>query len=137
MAGEPNAFDLVKALQATGTRTVLLDAYNRKALQQGLKQSLKEAGEGVFTTLVVRGGCIKKVPAAKKGIRLKINEEKCDKCYTCLICPGIEAKPGEFPRFNNLCSVCGEQGQALKDVTPAPALWGANYAAFRTGRSLL
>ena len=122
LAGESNAFDLVKALQATGTRTVVLDAYNRKALQQGLKQSFKDAAEGVFTTLVVRGGCIKKVPAAKKGIRLKINEEKCDKCYTCLICPGIEAKPGEFPRFNNLCSGCGEQGQACMQMCPFDAM---------------
>lgn len=122
LAGEPCAFDLVKALEATGTRTETLDAYNRKSLQKGLKQALDDAARGVFTTLVVRGGCIKKVPSAKKGIRLKINPAKCDKCHTCLICPGIEAEPDKYPRFNNLCTGCGEQGQACLQMCPFDAM---------------
>ncbi len=122
LAGESSNFDLVKSLEATGARTMVADAYNRKDIQKALKQAFKDAAEGVFTTLVVRGSCIKKVPAAKKGIRLKINTEICDKCHTCLICPGIEAKPGEFPRFNNLCSGCGEQGQACLQMCPFGAM---------------
>jgi len=122
LAGQPSAFDLVKALEATGTRTVAIDAYNRKSLQQSLKQALKDAAQGLFTTLVVRGGCIKKVPTAKKGIRLKINTEECDKCHTCLICPGIEAQEGEYPHFTNLCSGCGEQGQACLQMCPFDAM---------------
>jgi indolepyruvate ferredoxin oxidoreductase alpha subunit len=122
LAGEPSDFDLVKALEATGTRTVLIDAYDRKSLQQGLRQALKDAGRGMLTTLVVRGGCIKKVPNAQKGVRLKINTEKCDQCHTCLICPGIEAQPEEYPRFNNLCSGCGEQGQACRQMCPFDAM---------------
>jgi indolepyruvate ferredoxin oxidoreductase alpha subunit len=122
LAGQPNRFDLEKALSATGTKALTIDAYNHKDIQQALKQSLRDAAKGAFTTLVVRGGCIKKVPTAKTGIRLKIDPEKCDKCHTCLICPGIEAQPGEIPRFNNLCTGCGEQGQACLQMCPFDAM---------------
>jgi indolepyruvate ferredoxin oxidoreductase alpha subunit len=122
LAGDPIDFDLDKALETTGTRTVAIDAYNRKGLQQGLRQALKNAGQGEFTTLVVRGGCIKKVPPAQKGVRLKINTDKCDQCHTCLICPGIEAEPEQYPRFNNLCNGCGEQGQACRQMCPFDAM---------------
>lgn len=122
LAGEPCNFDLVKALEATGTKTVVANAYNRKEVQKTLKQALDDVEDGTFTTLVVRGCCIKKVPNAKKGIRLKINPDKCQRCHTCLICPGIEAKPKEMPQFNNLCSGCGEQGQACMQMCPFGAM---------------
>lgn len=122
LAGEPCAFDLVKSLETTGTRTILIDAYDRKGIQKGLKNALNAAAEGRFTTLVVRGSCIKKVPAAKKGIRLKVNTEKCDKCHTCLICAGIEAGLEGYPQFNNLCSGCGEQHQACLQMCPFDAI---------------
>ncbi|MFH0781103.1 MAG: 2-oxoacid:acceptor oxidoreductase family protein [Pseudomonadota bacterium] len=122
LAGQTNTFDLVQALAATGAKAVAVDAYNRIELQKALRLAFKEATEGVFTTLVVRGGCLKKLPAARKGIRLKINEEKCDKCYSCLICPGIEVGPEGFPRFNNLCSGCGEQGHSCMQMCPFKAM---------------
>lgn len=122
LAGQANTFDLVQALAATGAKAVAIDAYNRIELQKALRLAFKEAAEGVFTTLVVRGCCLKKLPAARKGIRLKINEEKCDKCYSCLICPGIEVGPEGFPRFNNLCAGCGEQGHSCMQMCPFKAM---------------
>jgi len=122
LAGEPNTFDLVQALAATGTKAVAVDAYNRIELQKALRLAFKEAADGEFTTLVVRGCCLKKLPSAKKGIRLKINEEKCDKCYSCLICPGIEVGPEGFPVFTNLCSGCGEQGHSCMQMCPFGAM---------------
>ncbi|MBU1567134.1 MAG: 2-oxoacid:acceptor oxidoreductase family protein [Proteobacteria bacterium] len=122
LAGQANTFDLVQALAATGAKAVAVDAYNRIELQKALRLAFKEAAEGVFTTLVVRGGCLKKLPASRKGIRLKINEEKCDKCYSCLICPGIEVGPEDFPRFNNLCAGCGEQGHSCMQMCPFKAM---------------
>jgi indolepyruvate ferredoxin oxidoreductase alpha subunit len=122
LAGDACAFDLVKALESTGAKTVVTDAYNRKEIQKTLKNALNDAAEGMFTTLVVRGGCIKKVPGAKRGIRLKINTDKCEQCHTCLICPGIEAGPEKYPQFNNLCSGCGEQGQACLQMCPFGAM---------------
>jgi indolepyruvate ferredoxin oxidoreductase alpha subunit len=122
LAGEPNTFDLVKALEATGTHAVAVDAYNRIELQTALRHAFKNATDGKFTTLVVRGSCLKKLPSAKLGIRLKIDEAKCDKCYACLICSGIELGPEGFPQFNNLCSGCGEQGQSCMQMCPAKAM---------------
>ncbi|KJS00342.1 MAG: pyruvate ferredoxin oxidoreductase [Desulfobulbaceae bacterium BRH_c16a] len=122
LAGQPNTFDLVGAIAATGAKTVAIDAYNRIELQKALRLAFKEAADGQFTTLVVRGSCLKKLPAARLGIRLKINEEKCDKCYSCLICPGIEAGPEGFPQFTNLCSGCGEQGQSCMQMCPFQAM---------------
>lgn len=122
LAGEANEFDLVKALESTGTRTVAIGSYDRKAIQKSLKQALADAATGVFTTLVVRGSCIKKVAGSQKHIRLKINQEKCDKCHTCLICPGIEAKEGEFPKFNNLCSGCAGQAPSCMQMCPFDAM---------------
>jgi indolepyruvate ferredoxin oxidoreductase alpha subunit len=122
LAGESCNFDLVKSLESTGAKTTVADAYNRKELQKSLKNALKDAEEGQFSTLVVRGCCIKKVSPAKKGIRLKINLDKCQKCHTCLICPGIEAEPEQSPTFNNLCSGCGEQGQACMQMCPFDAM---------------
>jgi Pyruvate/2-oxoacid:ferredoxin oxidoreductase delta subunit len=48
--------------------------------------------------------------------------EMADKCHACLICPGIEAKEGEFPAFNSLCSGCGEKGQACLQMCPFDAM---------------
>jgi indolepyruvate ferredoxin oxidoreductase alpha subunit len=122
LAGQPNTFDLVKELEAVGTDTVAVDAYNRIELQKALRAAFKNAADGRFTTLVVRGSCLKKLPSAKKGIRLKIDEEKCDKCYACMICAGIEVGPEGFPRFTNLCAGCGEQGQSCMQMCPFKAM---------------
>jgi len=122
LAGDPNAFDLDKALAATGAKTVVVDSYEVKPLRKVLRSALKDAGEGVFTTIVVRGGCIKKIPTKNKGIRLQINEEKCQKCHTCLVCPGIQADEGECPTYNNFCSGCGEQGHACQQMCPFGAI---------------
>ena len=134
LAGQANTFDLLQALAATGAKAVAVDAYNRIELQKALRLAFKEAAEGVFTTLVVRGSCLKKLPAARQGIRLKINEEKCDKCYSCLICPGIEAGPEGFPRFTNLCSGCGEQGHSCQQMCPFKAMEPLDETE-RTGKS--
>ena len=122
LAGVANTFDLVAALSATGAKTVAVSAYHRIELQKALRQAFKEAGEGAFTTLVVRGGCLKKLPAKNLHPRLKINEEKCDKCYACMVCPGIEIGPEGFPRFTNLCSGCGGQGASCGEMCPFKAM---------------
>ena len=122
LAGESCNFDLVKALEATGAKTAVVNAYDRKAVQKSIKNALADAAEGSFTTLVIRGSCIKKVPNKEKGIRLKINADKCQKCHTCLICPGIEAEPEKMPQFNNLCSGCAGNTPACMQMCPFDAM---------------
>ena len=119
LAGDSNAFDLVKALEATGTQTVVVDAYNRKDVQKSLRQAFKDAAEGLFTTLVVRGSCIKKIPATKKGIRLKINTDKCDKCHTCLICPVSRPSPENSPSLTTCVPAAANKDRPVCRCVPS------------------
>lgn len=66
-----------------------------------------------------QGGDGGRLRSHRLHVRLKIDEEKCDKCYSCLICPGIEAGPDSFPHFTNLCSGRGGQGaQSCQQMCP-------------------
>lgn len=122
LAGEPNQYDLVEELKATGTNAVVIDAYDVKAIRKSLRQCLKDGGEGKFSTLVLRGSCMKKVPNKDKGIKLKINKEKCEQCYTCLVCAGNEKGEDDFPVYNNLCSGCGTNTPACLQLCPFGAI---------------
>jgi indolepyruvate ferredoxin oxidoreductase alpha subunit len=122
LAGEEVKFDLVKSLEGNGMPVITVDAYDRKDVQKSLRNALKRADEGEFLTLVVRGCCIKKVPNAKKGIQLEIDQSKCDKCGTCLMCPGIEKGEDDFPVFTNLCSGCGGASPACAQMCPFNAM---------------
>jgi len=122
LAGEEVKFDLVKALEGEGMPVVTVDAYDRKEVQKSLRNALKRAEEGEFLTLVVRGCCIKKVPNAKKVITYEVDQSKCDKCYTCMMCPGIEKGEDEFPVFNNMCSACGGNTPACSEMCPFNAI---------------
>lgn len=122
LAGEPNRFDIVAALEATGTETTLIDAYDVRAIRKTLRATLKDAGDGKFSTIVLRGSCMKKVPNKEKGVKLKINEEKCQQCDTCLVCAGNEKGPDGFPVYNNLCSGCGTNTPACQQLCPYGAI---------------
>ncbi|MFW2368031.1 MAG: 2-oxoacid:acceptor oxidoreductase family protein [Desulforhopalus sp.] len=122
LAGEPNRYNLVEELKATGTETVVIDAYDVKAIRKTLRKSLTDAAEGKFTTVVIRGACMKKVPSKDKGIKLNINTEKCEQCYTCLVCAGNEKGPEDFPVYNNLCSGCGSNTPACQQLCPFGAI---------------
>ena len=122
LAGEPNNYDLVGELRGTGVDVSIVDAYDVKSIRKAVRQALKKAGEGKFSTLVVRGACIKKVPNSEKGIKLKINKENCQQCETCLICAGNEMGPDGFPAYNNLCSGCGSNNPACQQLCPFGAI---------------
>jgi indolepyruvate ferredoxin oxidoreductase alpha subunit len=122
LAGEANKFDIEGEIKGAGADVITVSAYDRKAIQKGFREALGRADKGEFLTLVVRGTCIKKVPGANKVQRLTINTEKCDKCYTCLICPGIEKGEDGYPVFNNMCSGCGGGEEACKQMCPFGAM---------------
>lgn len=122
LAGEDVDYDLVKALEGNGNRVLVASSYDRKEIRKAMKDALAFAEEGEFVVVVVRGCCVKKQPPASKGIRLKINREKCEKCYTCLICSGIEKGEDGFPRYNNLCSGCAGENPACLQMCPFDAI---------------
>lgn len=121
LAGEELKFDLPQTLQAQGSHVVEVDAYDKLAIREALKTSLKEAAEGVYTTLVVNNGvCVKKVPPSTQ--RVAVDPEVCAKCNACLICPGIEVDQDGVPHINNLCTGCGGSTPACSQMCPTHVL---------------
>ena len=115
LAGEEINFNLQKAIEGNGVRTLTVSAYDRKGIKKALKEAQKAAKNDEFITLIVQGECIKKVPNSKKKIRVTIDTEKCEQCDFCLMCPGIEKGPEAYPQFTNLCNgCCGEQPSCLQ-----------------------
>jgi len=122
LAGETTKFDLAGEIKGAGTDVITVSAYDRKAIQKGFREALGRADKGEFVTLEVVGTCIKKVPNKNKVQRLTIDQNKCDRCHTCLICPGIEKGEDGFPEFNNMCSGCGGSEEACKQMCPFDAI---------------
>lgn len=107
LAGEAVKFDLVKAVEGTGCKAVVINAYDRAAVKKGLEEALEAAASGEFIVLILRGACLQRVPAKQKVMQLEVDPQKCKKCYACMVCPGLEKGSDGVPVFNNLCSGCG------------------------------
>jgi len=122
LAGDEVDYDLVKALKGNGNKVLVASSYDRKEINRTMKEALSFADAGEFVVVVVRGCCVKKQPSASKGIRLKINTDKCNKCHTCLMCSGIEKGPDEFPQYNNLCSGCAGENPSCLQMCPFDAI---------------
>ena len=122
LAGDELDYDLVKALEGNGCMVLVASSYDKKEIQKTMKEALSIAENNEFVVVVVKGCCVKKQPNSKKGVRLKINHEKCDKCYTCLMCSGIEKGPDDFPQYNNLCSGCAGENPACLQMCPFDAI---------------
>jgi len=122
LAGEKINYDLDAALESHADRVFEVSACDMRSIRKTIKEALSLVEEGKFSVVVVRGSCVRKLPSKQKGIRLKINQEKCDQCHLCLICPGIEEGPEGFPQFNNLCSGCGGENPACMQMCPFDAM---------------
>lgn len=122
LRGEKVKFNLVKAIEGNGCSVLVANAYDRTEIRKSMKNAINMAERGEFCCVVVQGSCIKKVPNSKKGINLKIDREKCDKCYTCMICPGIEIGEDGYPVFTNLCTGCGGEKSACMQMCPFDAI---------------
>ena len=121
LAGEKIRFDLPAALQAYGTKSVVVGAYDKLAVRKALRGALAEAKEGVFTTLVIREGmCIQKQKGSSQ--RVYVDPETCKKCNACLICPGLELNADGIPVVNYLCSGCGGMTPACVQMCPTGVL---------------
>jgi indolepyruvate ferredoxin oxidoreductase alpha subunit len=121
LAGESMKFDLPEALRAHGAKVVTVGAYDKAGIRKALKTALAEAGQGVYTTLVVNEGvCIQKV--APSSQRVSVDPAACKKCSACLICPGLDVGADGVPLSNTLCSGCGGQTPACAQMCPSGVL---------------
>ncbi len=120
--GRPNKFDLVASLKGEGAPVVVVNAYDLKAIRTALKSALKQAEEGVFTIIVIKGTCIRKVPKSDYGQKLVVDVDKCKECGTCNICSGIEYDENDHPVWNNLCSGCVSKTPACLQMCPTGAI---------------
>jgi indolepyruvate ferredoxin oxidoreductase alpha subunit len=122
LAGDPNVFDLNASLKAHGAKVVVVSGYDKKALERALKNTLAAAEKGVFTTLVVTGVCIRKMPKESYGVKMAVDPELCVRCGMCQICSGIEADAEGLPFFNNICTGCVSQNPACAQMCPKGAI---------------
>jgi len=121
LANQPIRFDLPGTLAAHGASVEVVGAYDRKALRATLKSALAEAGNGRYTTIVVRdGACLKKSKPSRQ--RVQVDPGQCKQCNLCLICPGLERGADGVPVVNNLCSGCGGHVPACSQMCPTGVL---------------
>jgi len=121
LADQPNRFDLPASLAAHGAKVQVIGAYDRKAIRATLKSALAEAGQGSYTTIIVRdGACLKKSKSSRQ--RVRVEPDACKKCNLCLICPGLAAGPDKVPVVTNLCSGCGGHVPACSQMCPTGVL---------------
>lgn len=122
LAGQENTFNLQATLAAHGAKVLVANGYEKKEIEQVLKQSLEHAASGEFVTVVITGVCIRKMPKSAYGTAMEIDRELCVKCGMCQICPGILLNSEGAPSFNNNCSGCVSQHAACGQMCPKGAI---------------
>ncbi len=131
LAGVPNKFSLVEAIEAEQVRTVRVDSYDIKAVDAALKEALELAEQGEYSVLVLKGACIQVVKGKDTVRTLAIDYDKCKRCGLCNICPGIEVDEDKTPHFTNLCTNCGTGTQVCLQRCP----FGAIYVKEESGET--
>ena len=127
LGGQASPFNLVQALEAEGAECLVADAYNYKELQVKLKEALEKASHGdKLIVLIIKGTCIRKVPAGEKKARPELDPAKCISCGSCLICPGIHFDDKKKPVWNNLCTSCASGSAVCMQMCPKGAIQQAD-----------
>ncbi len=122
LAGQPHKFSLKKAVAAEVEKTIIVDAFNLKQVEQELKIALDAAGKGEFSVLILEGPCIQEVDYSRKTRQIQFDYDKCKRCGLCNICPGIAADENQMPYFTNLCADCGGNTRVCMQRCPHDAI---------------
>ena len=122
LEGRPHRFSLKKAIEAEGGRTVVVDSYNLKQVEEELLHSLELAEQGKYSTLVFEAPCIHEISNKSKIRTVEIDYEKCKKCRLCDMCPGIELDEKNLPHFTSLCTNCGSNKPVCMQCCPHDAI---------------
>lgn len=118
LAGYKHDFDLKRAVEAEGCRTVIVDGYDLNQIEDELKKALALADEGIFSALIIEGHCINGLPKKDLTRKLEIDHDVCVNCGICNICTGIELDDNRHPSFTVFCSNCGYSEQICKQICP-------------------
>ncbi len=122
LAGMPHKFNLQRAIEAEGGRTVVANSYDIKEVEKVVKEALELAEKGEFTTLILKGECIQEANNKSKMRTITFDYNKCTSCGRCGICPGIEFDESGKPRFTELCTNCGGNPQVCLQRCPHEAI---------------
>lgn len=136
ITGQPHKFNLKRAVEAEGQRTVVVDAYDLKEIEEELKRSLELAEQGEFTVIIIEGECIHEVENTKKIRSIEIDYEKCRNCGLCNICPGIVLDENKMPHYTNLCTNCGSGNPVCIQYCPAEAIVAVTKKDKQTTKAL-
>ncbi|MFC2104163.1 2-oxoacid:acceptor oxidoreductase family protein [Bacteroidota bacterium] len=111
LEGMPHKFNLQRAIEAEGGRTVVANSYDLKEVEKVVKKALELAEKGEYTTLILKGECIQEANSKSKMRTITFDYDKCTSCGRCGICPGIEFDETGQPKFTELCTNCGGNPQ--------------------------
>lgn len=122
LEGRPHKFSLKRAIEAEGGRTVVVDSYNLKEIEEELIRSLEMAGQGKYSTLIFEAPCIHEIANKSKIRKVEFDYEKCKNCGLCDMCPGIELDENKKPHFTSLCTNCGSNKAVCMQRCPFDAI---------------
>jgi len=122
LAGQPHNFNLRRAIEAEGGRTVVADGFNIKEVETTMKEALKLAEDGIFSTVIFEGPCIHDVTPEEKKRTIFIDNDACTRCGRCNMCPGIELDLTKLPHFTNLCTNCAGHSHVCMQRCPSNAI---------------
>jgi indolepyruvate ferredoxin oxidoreductase alpha subunit len=109
---------LEDVVRGIGVRDVrVIDAFDLKALQAGLKDSL---GLDEVSVIIARGACAMRV--RKRTRPRAVDTEKCNQCGTCLRlgCPAIQSRDGQVIIDRALC--IGDACTLCEQLCPKQAI---------------
>mgnify|MGYP001209652054 CR=1 FL=1 len=122
LEGQRHKFNLRKAIEAEGGRTVSVDAFDMKAVEKELKTSLDLAKDGVYSTVILEGDCILNVDKQKLVRNIEFDYDNCKNCDLCSICPGIETDDKKTPSYTSLCTNCAANNPVCQQCCPFDAI---------------
>lgn len=126
LAGMPHKFNLRRAIEAEGGRTVLVDSYKIEDIENALIEALELAEHGEFTTMILEGACVKNLGGKSKVRTVEFDHEACTNCGRCEICPGIGRDDNKKLEFTELCTDCGDNSQVCQQRCPHNAILPMN-----------
>lgn len=122
LAGMPHKFDLKRAIEAEGGRTIAINSYNIENIEKEIEEALALAEHGEYTTMILEGACVKNTSGHSVIRSVEFDHNACTNCGRCEICPGIGRDENKRLMFTELCTDCGDNLQVCMQRCPHNAI---------------